>query len=204
VVAALGRSAGEHLHALANGIDGRAVEPERQAKSIGHEQTFAADLFAVDELGREIVRMADAVATRLRAGGLAGRTVSIKVRFGSFETITRSVTAPEPVDTAVAIGALARGLLDQVDTSSGVRLLGVSVAQLSADAPRQLRLDDLVEAEAGDWDGASKAIDEIRKRFGAAAIGPASLVRAGADGRPSVVPLRRGQQQWGPDETPKG
>ena len=206
LVATLGHSAGKHLHALANGIDDRDVEPDRQVKSIGHEQTFPTDLYTNDELDREAVRMADAVATRLRDSGLVGRTVSIKVRFGSFATITRSVTAPEPIGTAVAITALARSLLKQVDPSPGVRLFGVSIAQLSAGAPRQLRLDDLLADDAvdgaADWESASQAVDEIRKRFGSSSIGPASLVRTGADGRPALVPLRRGQQQWGPDAAP--
>jgi len=210
LVATLGRSAGMHLNALANGIDERDVEPDRAVKSIGHEQTFPTDLFTSDELDREAVRMADAVATRLRGNGLVGRTVSIKVRFGSFATITRSITAPDPIDTAVAITALARSLLKQVDPSPGVRLLGVSIAQLATCGPRQLRLEDLIADEAATrvagvapgWDEASQAIDEIRKRFGSSSIGPASLVRSGPDGRPALVPLRRGQQQWGPDAAP--
>ena len=100
LVAALGRSQGRHLHALANGHDPRVVEPERKVKSIGHEETFARDHHRRSTLDRELVRFADAVATRLRAQGVAGRTVQIKVRFGDFRTITRSSTLPVAVDDA--------------------------------------------------------------------------------------------------------
>ena len=94
LVGALGQANGRHLHQLANGIDDRPVVADRELKSVGHEQTFARDLTAADDLGREVVRMSDAVATRLRAAGLAGRTVTLKVRFASFRTITRSSTVP--------------------------------------------------------------------------------------------------------------
>lgn len=201
LVAALGPSSGRHLHTLAQGVDDRAVEPDREAKSIGHEQTFAHDLHDPDELDRELVRLADAVAARLRKAEVAGRTVTMKIRFGSFATITRSETTDEVVDTALALTSIGRRLLAPVDPSPGVRLLGLSASNLVADAPRQLRLDGTATETAGtepEWLDASRAIDEIRGRFGDAAIGPASLVR-GEPGRQRLSPLRRGEQQWGPD-----
>jgi DNA polymerase IV len=102
--------------------------------------------------------------------------------------------------------------LASVDPSSGVRLLGVNVAQLVTRTGRHHQLsfdeDATGTGDAGssrvDWDGASHAVDEVRKRFGAASIGPASLVRTRADGRAGLAPLRRGQQQWGPDGEPSG
>jgi DNA polymerase IV len=108
VVGAIGSAAGRHLHALANGIDDRSVEPDRQPKSIGHEETFPSDLHDRAALDREIVRLADGVAGRLRHHGVAGRTVTIKVRFHDFRTITRSVTLEGAVDTAPSIIAAAR------------------------------------------------------------------------------------------------
>ncbi len=137
--------------------------------------------------------MADAVAARLRRHTMAGRTVTVKVRFHDFRTITRAVTVPTAVDTGPAIARAAKDLLAQIDPSSGVRLLGVSVSNLVDGGARQLRLDD-VEADA--WDGASRAVDDIRERFGDEAIVPAAL-----RGRDGIRVKRRGDQQWGPDRT---
>jgi DNA polymerase-4 len=190
----LGTAAGRHLHALASGIDERPVEPDRATKSVGHEQTFAHDLHDHDALGVELVRMADGVAARLREHHLAGRTVTVKVRFGSFATITRSTTLAAAVDTATEIVAAARPLLAAVDPSSGVRLLGVSVSQLTIDTARQLHFD-LESTSSPDWQETSRAVDDIRARFGDAAIGPASLST-----RDGLKIVRRGDRPWGPDD----
>ena len=190
LVHTLGKASGRQLHRLALGIDERPVESGRPLKSIGHEQTFARDLHEPAELALEVVRMADAVASRLRQHGLAGRTVTLKVRFGTFTTITRSSTVPDAIDTGPAIAAVARSLLDTVDPAPGVRLLGVSVSGLAPPAGEQLRLGD-----DPSWSSATEAVDQVRERFGPAAIGPASLVGPGG-----IKLTRRGRQQWGPDE----
>jgi DNA polymerase-4 len=192
VTSSLGNAAGNHLHQLANGIDERRVEPDRQAKSIGHEETFVEDRRDRGELERELVRFADAIGSRLRRAELAGRTVSIKVRFGDFHTISRSSTLAEATDSHQVILREARQLLDGVDPAPGVRLLGVSISGLTADPARQLSLDDL---DGPDWTEANRAIDEIRERFGAGAIGPAVI--AGSDG---LRLKTKGNQQWGPNE----
>ncbi len=191
LVAALGRSQGRHLHLLANGHDPRAVEPERRAKSIGHEETYARDHHLRSTLDRELVGFADAVAARLRAEGLAGRTVQVKVRFGDFRTITRATTLPTPVDDAASLLHAGRALLDQVDPSPGVRLLGLSVSGLSEAGVRQLTLEEA--AKGPGWERAGRTVDEIRARFGADAIGPAVL--GGPDG---LHVKGRHRQQWGP------
>lgn len=187
LVGALGEAHGRHLHALAWARDDRAVVTDQRTKSVGHEETYATDLHEPAELEREAVRMADAVATRLRKHGVAGRTITIKVRFHDFQTITRSHTVAAPVDTGTAIARVAASLLTQVDPSPGVRLFGVSVSNLHEGAA-QLSLDD------SDWGRATDAVDAIRERFGDAAVGPAALVDA--TGRLRVK--RRGEQQWGP------
>jgi DNA polymerase-4 len=204
VTSALGRASGTHLHDLANGRDPRPVVPSQAAKSVSHEVTFSRDRFRRDELDVEAVRLADAVASRLRRAGVAGRTVTVKVRFGDFTTITRSATVDGGVDSGHQLAGIARSLLDQVDPAPGVRLLGVGVSQLGERASgggRQLSLDDLLADESGapeaDWSTAEEAMDAIRARFGDGALGPASLAGPGG-----LRIARKGQQQWGPDEEP--
>lgn len=190
-VAALGRAQGRHLHDLANGRDPRAVVPDRRPKSVGHEETFARDLHRRAELERELTGLSDAVAARLRRHRLAGRTVTVKVRFGDFHTVTRAVTVAQALDEAPALLHAARGLLDGIDPGPGVRLLGVSVSGLGPGGVRQLTLDD-ADGQEG-WAEASRTIDEIRARFGADAIGPAALTRP--DG---LAVKGHHAQQWGP------
>lgn len=170
LVAALGTSLGGRLHDLAWGRDEHAVVPDREAKSVGHEETYSTDLVEASELWRETVRLADTVAARLRHGGLAARTVTVKVRFSDFATITRSRTLPGPVDTALEVAGAAHGLLESVDPTPGVRLLGISASTLSAGAARQLRLDEGLsvgpERWSPAWGEAWQAVDELRRRFG--------------------------------------
>jgi DNA polymerase IV len=103
LVGSIGQAHGRQLHDLARGIDPRPVDPDQPLRSVGHEETFAYDHHDADTLGREVVRMADGVAGRLRRAGLSARTVTLKVRFGDFRTITRSTTLPTPVDDAPAL-----------------------------------------------------------------------------------------------------
>jgi DNA polymerase-4 len=201
VVSSLGKASGAHLHALANGVDPRRVEPDQATKSIGHEETFARDRHDRGALELDLVRMADAVGTRLRAAAVVGRTVTIKVRFGDFRTITRSATV-DGTDSSRELAQVAQRLLSGVDPSTGVRLLGLSVSQLGTVTARQLSLDDVLSEENGaatdeSWDAAEEAIDAIRARFGAAAVGPASLA-----GPAGIHVVRPGGQQWGPDAPP--
>jgi DNA polymerase-4 len=187
VVAALGTAQGRHLHALAWARDERPVVPDSKAKSIGHEETFAKDHHTHAALERELLRLGDAVAARLRKAGVTGRTVQLKVRFHDFRTITRAETVADAFDDATTLVRVGRRLLAGIDPAPGVRLLGISVSQLGEDAPRQLTFED---AATPGWNGATAAIDEIRERFGDAAIGPAALA--------GVKPKRRGDTQWGP------
>ena len=168
IVDALGKAHGAQCHALAQGRDDRPVEAGRETKSIGQEETFPRDVADREALQREVRRMAERVGSRLREHHLAGRTVTVKVRFHDFRTITRSRTLPSPVDTAPAIARSAGELLDEVDISGGVRLLGVGTSGLVDAVARQLTLDDALPDEvAPEWDDASRAVDEVRRRFGA-------------------------------------
>jgi DNA polymerase IV len=194
LVSSLGRASGTHLHQLANAIDPRRVEPDLRPKSVSHEETYSTDLVDPDRIGHEVVRQSDAVASRLRAHRLSGRTVTVKVRYPDFRTVTRSVTLPSATDTGPQVARAAKRLLADLDLSPGVRLLGVGVGGLVEGTVEQLTFDAVDGDDGAGWSDASRAVDRIRERYGAGAIGPASST--GPDG---LRPIRRGAQQWGPD-----
>lgn len=131
LVRLLGRAHGHGLHALARAQDDRPVEPERETKSVSVEGTYDTDLTDRALMQGLLTRQAAEVATRLRKSGFSGRTVTIKVRLHDFTTLNRSTTLPAPTDRAATIARLARGLLADLDTSAGVRLLGVGVSGLA-------------------------------------------------------------------------
>lgn len=204
---AVGTAAGIHLHRLARGLDDRPVVPDSTPKSIGHEETFFDDLFTHERLHVELVRMGDAVATRLRRDGRTGRTVTVKVRFGDFTTITRSATADRPLDSGPTIVRASADLLERIDVSAGVRLLGVSLSNLIEAPPEQLRLDVDAGTDVGRasrtpdndsaWSAVTEAVDAVRARFGDDSVVPATLA---GDAR---GPKKLGEQQWGPSAVPK-
>jgi DNA polymerase-4 len=194
----VGQAAATRLLELAAGIDERPVESERPIKSVSHEETFAFDLHDGEELRRELTRLADGVASRLRANGIAARTISLKVRDATFRTVTRSRTLPRPVDTAPAIVRTVYELLDKVAPAGGVRLLGVSASRFG-EPVEQLQLDGIGADSAGARRDASRAIDRVRGRFGATAIGAASALSPSG-----IRVVRRGQHQWGTDEPGDG
>jgi DNA polymerase-4 len=120
-----------------------------------------------DEILAEMVRLADLVGSRLRSHELAARTVTLKIRFTTFETITRSVTVDTPVSAGPVIVGVLEPALRSIDPSSGVRLVGVSASNLAAPVEQLSLLED------DSWGPASRAVDEIRDRFGHDAISPA-------------------------------
>jgi len=211
----LGDANGRHLAALARGEDPRPVEANREPKSVGHEETFAADLHTHAELHHHLVRMADGVAERLQRGGLGGRTVTVKVRFGDRSTVTRSHSLERTVDGPRPIAAVAGALLEGLEVAAGVRLLGVSVSGLVAAGTggRQLSFDDPSfeetppEGVAPDpgtgppgpggrpdaWHEVEAAVSGIRARYGHGAVGSAALM-----GAAGLAVKRRGDTQWGP------
>lgn len=171
---AVGNAAGEHLHALANGRDSRSVVADSPDKSIGAEHTFDQDQDDRVVLARELLRLSERVAAGLRAKSLRGRTMSIKVRFSDFTTITRARTLPVPTDVAREIYAHALELFDEhVRGRSKVRLVGVRIDGLAdGSSGEQLRFED----DAGGWRDAERASDVARSKFGSAAVRPASLL----------------------------
>ncbi|HEX5120574.1 MAG TPA: DNA polymerase IV [Pseudonocardiaceae bacterium] len=175
----LGVAAAEHLHALANGRDDRAVVPDSPDKSVGAEETFDVDHHDRDLLRRELLRLAERTAGALRSRGLRGRTVSIKVRFADFTTITRSRTLPVATDVTQEVYRTACRLLAEQVPAGAVRLIGVRMEQLThaAGGGEQLTLD----APERGWRDADLAADQARSRFGTAAVRPASLIPGDAD-----------------------
>ncbi|MGC5616127.1 DNA polymerase IV [Georgenia sp. Z1491] len=172
---ALGRAAGARLHALAMGADAREVRSERAGeKSIGSEHTFFDPVGDLDELDRVLLEQSHGAAARLRAAGLLARTVSIKVRFTDFTTITRSRSLPAATSLARDVAAAARALLRTVEVPrAGLRLLGVRLETLEpAGQGLQLALDDDPGAAL-----AEEALDAVRERFGRSALAPAALLR---------------------------
>jgi DNA polymerase-4 len=177
--ALLGKTNGKTLYELAWGRDSRPVVSRGEPKSIGHEETFPKDIADRDELGRRLVAMADAVAGRVREHKMVAKTVTLKVRYSDFSTVTRSRTFPAPQANAPAFFAAARSMLDGLQVGKGVRLLGVSASGLlpaERSPGEQLQLGLAATAppasERG-WERASQALDAVRARFGRAAVGPA-------------------------------
>ena len=173
---ALGDVAGRNLHDLAWGRDPRHVVPERREKSIGADETFAHDIDDPVRIHRELLRLADRTAARARTAGMSGRTVSIKVRFADFTTITRAKTLRHHTDVSRDIYATARELYDRLGLQRArIRLVGVRLEGLvpTENAPIQARLD---EPEKG-WRDADRAVDRASARFGAGSVRPASLMR---------------------------
>ncbi len=127
----LGTAYGTSLHALARGIDHRPVVAERETKSLSVEDTFETDITDPRVLADIATTMSRRLSTRLRERGMSGRTVTLKIRHHDFETHTRSATLAGPTDDARTIARTATGLLAEVDTSSGLRLLGVGVSGMA-------------------------------------------------------------------------
>lgn len=148
IIGILGQAHGHAVHQHCLGIDPRELEPERDAKSVSAEETFAVDLTDRRVLTEHARRMADRVVTRITRDGLCARTVTIKVRSYDFSTITRSLTFDQPTDSLTKVMTGIRQLLDAVDVSDGVRLLGVGVAGLTDFAQTDLLADLLADPGA--------------------------------------------------------
>ena len=173
IALALGDRMAAQLIALAHGLDDRPVEPSREAQSIGREETFDVDIHTREEAERVLLALSEEVGWRLRREGLAARTVTLKIRFASFDTYTRQQTFPETVsydeDIFSAVRALFRAF--PVPPGAGIRLLGVSVGGLIEGG--ELSLFDDHEKKEKLYD----AIDKLKGRFGENILTRAVLTR---------------------------
>jgi DNA polymerase-4 len=176
---AVGSALGSQLHDLAWGTDRRVITPRRghdePDKSIGADETFSRDTDDHEVILREVLRLSAKVASRMRIAQVAGRTVTLKVRFADFTTITRSRTLAEATDVTREIHQTATRLYDALGLQRArVRLVGVRVEGL---VPRSVVQRQLVlgEREHG-WSDADRAVDRATRRFGSAAVRPATLL----------------------------
>lgn len=172
----LGRLIGEQhardLHALARGLDDRAVVPYEPPKSVSHEETFDRDLDDDEELLREILALSQRVAARLREDGYRARTVTLKVRLANFTTLTRSRTIDPPTDVAADLYLVASELFRGLPGARRrVRLLGVAGTGLAPAGQEQLAL---LRGER--WGDVERAVDRIERRFGRGSAMPAALL----------------------------
>jgi DNA polymerase-4 len=204
VIRRVGKASGAHLAALARGEDPDPVQPNRPAKSIGHEETFREDLTDPAELERHVLRMAESVATMLRGSSSATRTVTVKVKFKDLSLQTRSHTLDRAISTGGAIGQVAAALLAGIDPGEGIRLLGVSASGLKEGGGDQLSFDlgdgrdegvESATTREQSWSDVTAAVDAIRTRFGRGSVGSATMVTG--DGL--AVPARR-DAPWGPSD----
>jgi DNA polymerase-4 len=165
----------EGLQRLARGIDERPVQPDHEAKSISAETTFETDTRDIDFLNRVLLDLSDHVAERVRKAGVMARTVTLKLRFGDFATITRDATLSEPTYAGLVVYERARQLLARARLGARqVRLIGVGTSNFAEE--RQLSMFDDGGRRA---EQAEQAIDELKARFGADAVRRASLLREG-------------------------
>ncbi len=173
--ARLGAS-GAHLFELAQGIDERPVVPWHDPKSIGAEETFGRDTRDVGLLRATLLAQADRVAAELRAAGLRGRTVTLKLRFSDFHTLTRRGTGEAPTSDGGEIFRRVWAAFSKVPRPQAVRLIGLSVSGFASVAePQQLPL--LGQPDRTDRLG--RVTDEVRTRFGPEALVRGSLLDAG-------------------------
>ncbi|MFF4576411.1 DNA polymerase IV [Streptomyces sp. NPDC001410] len=151
LVRLVGKAHGHALYAMALAHDDRPVVAERETKSVSVEDTYDVDIHDRLRVGIEVQRLADRCVGRLRGAGLSGRTIVLKVRRYDFSTLTRSETLRGPTDDPAVIREAAARLLESVDTTGGVRLLGVGVSGL-ADYTQE---DLFAQAAAGERDAAA-------------------------------------------------
>jgi DNA polymerase IV len=162
-------SMGDRLWHLARGLDTRRVNRDEKLKSISKETTFFQDTSDADLLDGHIWRLSEQVADRAKAKGLAGRTVTLKLKRVDFQLVSRRHALTDPTQLTDRIYRAARDLLDHAGAQGPFRLIGVGISDLAPEAEADLSAD-LLDPDAGRRAAAERATDAIRARFGAEAI----------------------------------
>lgn len=170
LVRLVGKAHGHALYAMALAHDERPVVAERETKSVSVEDTYDVDIHDRTRVGLEVQRLADRCVRRLRAAGLSGRTIVLKVRRYDFSTLTRSETLRGPTDDPGVVREAAARLLDSVDTTGGVRLLGVGVSGLADYTQEDLFAQaagepDLLEEEHPEVEPGEEPVAPVERRW---------------------------------------
>jgi DNA polymerase-4 len=175
LVRALGQASGAHLHDLAWGRDERRVSTHERERSIGAEETFPRDVDDPEVILAELLRLSKKVGARMRRAGFSGSTVSIKVRFADFTTITRAHTRKVPTDTSREIFHEARALFRALRLDRArIRLVGVRVEGIVESDEVEAQL--VLGAPERGWREAEEAVDRLADRFGRGSVRPARLL----------------------------
>lgn len=157
---------------LAEGIDHRKIVPVRRAQSIGNEETFATDIWARDDVYKELLRLSEKVGGRLRRSGHFAMTITLKVRFATFRTVTRASTLKEAVCYDEQIYRAACELYDKLRANEPIRLLGVTASHLTDIKEDSLFTDDAEEKKKSLY----QTVDALKEKFGASIITKANLI----------------------------
>lgn len=164
---------GGQLYQLAQGIDDRPVEADRAVKSIGRETTFATDIIDWDILEKSLLKLAVDVGQRLRKESLRGKTITLKVRYDDFQTVSRSHTLLQATDLDDVIYQEACTLLRQVALKQPLRLIGLTLHNLTDKSERQL---SLFSEPQKDHEALTKVIDSLNEKYGGKGITRARLL----------------------------
>jgi DNA polymerase-4 len=172
----IGQAAAEHLYELSWGRDPRTVTPNQAEKSIGAERTFESDMDDPEEILAQILDLSNKVAKRLRAANYFSRTITIKVRFADFTSVTRSKSLPTSTDLATDIYATSKSLFEAMNLQRArIRLVGVRATGLVPTSESSVQLE-FSDRDSG-WREAEEAIDQVSLKFGSAAVKPARLIK---------------------------
>jgi len=172
----IGQAAAEHLYELSWGRDPRVVTPNQAEKSIGAERTFEADIDDPEEILAQILDLSNKVAKRLRAAEYFSRTITIKVRFADFTSVTRSKSLPSSTDLATDIYATSKSLFEAMHLQRArIRLVGVRATGLVPTSESSVQLE-FSNRDSG-WREAEEAMDQVSLKFGNSAVKPARLIR---------------------------
>jgi DNA polymerase IV len=159
---------GQRLFRLARGIDSRDVSPDRETKSISSETTFNTDVASVRALERDLWLLSEKVSRRLKASGLAGTTVTLKLKTADFRLRTRARSLDAPTQLAAKIFAVGQDLLRREADGTRFRLIGIGVSSLADEADADPA--DLVDRHGERRAAAEHAVDKLREKFGRDAV----------------------------------
>jgi DNA polymerase-4 len=168
---------GEQLYRLARGQDDRPVESSGGIKSVGHEETFARDVWKIEDLRRELLSLCERVATRLRSRSLCGRCITLKVKYADFVTVSRARTVASGMNSAMVMYREGLSLLDKTEAGRRpVRLLGISLSLLEEEGSGQQDLFGVEDRRR--LNALDRAVDGIRQRFGENGVRRGTLVES--------------------------